>query len=1392
MPSPQHTIASVSNTGPLPAASALSSTPPQASSIFAATSFTSPSPKSVAPKAHQPNHSASAANSRQYHYGSVSYNRSAPETAYYQTQHITSAIAEPHPSDSAATYLPRTSSLLGPPNVASDHPSGFRSTPPIFQNPFNAQPINSLKDLEFRPPRRPSRSSSAGGLSDSFRNLNRWSASTTSSRASPVPGHRKNTSASSRRVSVDVAGSIYTSPRKLQKHRQPSQASDASRSPNATRPRQESISVVPPLQSLPHIATLPSLEQELQGISPASAHSGAPRQEYAEDASDNISAVYWDGPTATPKDTTGLSARIGGIEGKERTERRLPGEMMPYAQNGEPRGHSRSRSTGAKGSTDTTSSRGKERDRSNKQPSQKAMLSKALQKANMAVQLDNAQNPEGAREAYAEACELLQQVLQRTAGEEDRKKLEAIVSCSGALNTDPIDTDLSFYFTQRKTYTSRIEELDTLLALSSQDGKALPRRPSSSLDRPDSMIPAVSDDEEFTVETATVMRNAREQGELRGAPAGALPSYSVPIPTARRQYNGKTPQLSIETSRDDASYYLTGQYPLQSSFSKSPRLNPPPGLQPPMDSQYMPPPLSPRRPLSPVKAPEREPEPPQRTDLSAYANRLAPAAGARGHQRGNSHESVSWLDPIEESGGSAASSVHSRSSSRIRRKHIRAPSGETEAEFDAALDDAIEAAYNDGYEPDDSVDQENDMYQEESTEDAVAKALRRVEIARERVRETEREALILANEREKRLRLQQQEEEEEMMREQQELQRDDSLTEDFYDGADSEEEEERILEEMTRGYAIEEFALNQQKRPSIPRQSDSSGLTSRTWHSSMGSNPPTATTILTTVSESTVTSAYTKPPSQPVPAVPAPAPTQALPQLPPQPLSAGSQSSANSQGVRSRRLSGQNAKQLKIETSKPAPPPAPTTAGPTQTASKAGGYIVQQRQALSAGAAKLNGPFSARQAPSPAPGAVTGDATPPPPSALHQEAEGRAGSPAAARPALRKNFSSSSLRSMKSRNISVSNIDDASDLSPGTPLTNPYGLGGSHTRLPAMPSLPTPIAVAFKDRINNASTGGLYLFDVDIHSPRDPGSPNPLVTDAPLPLEPCPQDVMLRPFWLMRCLYQTLCHPRGGYISNKLFVPRDVWRVKGVKLKNVEDKIASCDYLTAALQKLAQVDSTDADAVLEEMQTLEGVLETVQASLTRKLGSEVGVSGATALFRDATDSSNTDGQTSSVPRSASVSHKSGGGFWARRLRTKTSSANMGGNAYPKSAGGGGGGTTPTEGGARDTTVASLPMTSHPTSRPAKRDVGSVQFGGPNANYMSALARLCDAAQTVDQIARQVADPGLRHADKTQVGLELCTRQAAEFFGFYVCRFVLGDLTMLLDKFIKRGSEWVLA
>ena len=72
------------------------------------------------------------------------------------------------------------------------------------------------------------------------------------------------------------------------------------------------------------------------------------------------------------------------------------------------------------------------RTRERREKDKKTMLSRALQKANTAVLLDNAQNFEGAMEAYGDACKLLQQVMIRSTGEEDKRKLDAIVSLANA------------------------------------------------------------------------------------------------------------------------------------------------------------------------------------------------------------------------------------------------------------------------------------------------------------------------------------------------------------------------------------------------------------------------------------------------------------------------------------------------------------------------------------------------------------------------------------------------------------------------------------------------------------------------------------------------------------------------------------------------------------------------------------------------------------------------------------------------------------------------------------------------------------------------------------------------------------------------------------------------
>jgi hypothetical protein len=144
----------------------------------------------------------------------------------------------------------------------------------------------------------------------------------------------------------------------------------------------------------------------------------------------------------------------------------------------------------------------------------------------------------------------------------------------------------------------------------------------------------------------------------------------------------------------------------------------------------------------------------------------------------------------------------------------------------------------------------------------------------------------------------------------------------------------------------------------------------------------------------------------------------------------------------------------------------------------------------------------------------------------------------------------------------------------------------------------------------------------------------------------------------------------------------------------------------------------------------------------------------------------------------------------RKLRSKSSAAQL--NTYtpmPQKEG--------TKGPDVGFTIPTLPMTSSagfPSSRTqqARRNPASLSAIGANANYMASLARLFDAAQILDSIARQVEDPGLKSISKTHVGLELCVRNASEFFAFFVVRWAVADVGNLIDKFVKRGGEWVMS
>lgn len=869
-------------------------------------------------------------------------------------------------------------------------------------------------------------------------------------------------------------------------------------------------------------------------------------------------------------------------------------------------------------------------------------------------------------------------------------------------------------FSQRNTYLVRIKELQRLGIPSQQHHeKALPERPVSdeSLSY-GTFQPLEGEDEDMAaMETATARRVVDNSFQATEATSSQLPAGRQSLlPSAFEEGPQTTTSETGSNQLHDRSLSDLTRPERGSDLS----LN-----RAPADGDDDILPLSPRRPFTPdFSNPQSD-----SSHLSPHTAHqpLYSMPHQRTHEPGN--ESTSWLDTIDESGASSPASVQSNLSTYSHQGHSRRVSTGTEAEFDAALDAAVEAAYDEGLEP--AMDASDGYF----GDDAVSNARRNIEIAKRRVREAEREAqVVMARGREQR-----------RIQERTTAGQTDGTDSDYVD--EEAEEEERLLEEMTKGYVMDDFEFDLHSKSALPRQSDSSGFSGRTWGSSVASNTTTAGTSLSTLAEGVALDAKMQhkrlpPPPRISSSGPPAQPAQSRPLTP-----SSSLSPTTGAGVRARRLSGQNLKQLKIETNRmpsgsqapatepssipvaspppPLPQDEPKTSLPIHSssthdfASRSAQQRTSERKAsIDSFAGDLYGTGLGR--------VVTHDS----------EDLGRSNAPSPSRPIgkvtsapgnLRKNTSSSSLRALRGRNMSMSTPDISAD-SPNTPSSTTFpnldfqkGIAGG-----SIPTLPTPTGATFT--ANGLPTGVLYLFDSNIHSPDTPGSPNSTAANAPIPLEPCPESFLLRPFWLMRCLYQTIAHPRGGYLSTKLFVPRDVWRVKNVKIKAVEDKVSLCDLLTAALLKLAQVDTYDADAVLEEMQAFENILDQVQSSLAKKLGSEVGVQGSLSLFKSASTSedatSTTEGSSLKTSNGTGKSYLSS---W-RKLRSKSSAAAHS-NAPLSGA---------RENGKDNLTMNSLPMTATPSSRVAKRNVTQLQFTGPNANYMGALARLFDAVQVLGE------------------------------------------------------------
>lgn len=899
------------------------------------------------------------------------------------------------------------------------------------------------------------------------------------------------------------------------------------------------------------------------------------------------------------------------------------------------------------------------RTRERKERDKKTMLSKALEKANTAVLLDNALNYEGALDAYWDACNLLQAVMERTSGVEDKRKLDAI----------------------RDTYTSRIEELYQLQAAQAvppaEDGKELPPRPMS--DGSDELSPPLpsSDwggNDAASIQTATMTR-------VRDLPSISSKTRNSFLTTAIKEVEGRSSGSFLGPLWERSKSPFEGSYVSDRTARAGDD----------MDSAYMPPPLTPIRGTTPVG---------QHSEATQDVEEGTAQTTSSDQQNENeTSDPVSWLDTIDESESSCdSSSMHSVSADRgMYRKDLRAVSREAHPDFDAAFDAAVEAAYEDGFEPDEEYMQQMDGSTNYRTSD-----------------QTQQSRLDMGV----------------------------TPTPDQIIGdIDTDAEEEQLLDDLTKDYIGHGFNFDLQSKSALPRTSDSSGYSRSTWQSSFdSSHRTTAGTSLTTVAEDSLANQLSSRVQSKrqssfgfngleMATAPGPPPANPLPR-PPNVLA--------DQNLDNRRRSGPNFKGLKIETSgkplehskrvsslqhamTPTEAVSPSThLAPSSTESPtAPDKRISEVPSLRKITPNINYPYTLHSASSDSSTLPTSlDSAYPPDSAYSRTSP---------RPGLwKRNKSSLSLRDASGSMISS---PDTHDGPLATPLSSTFMLGPRASDAPRTAYRVASAGTGLVFEGGQQGQGGSYLFDTSLHvsAPTSPTSPGFYQgpESPPAPLEPCPESVLLRPFWLLRCVGNTLTHPRGGFLTQRLFVPREAWMVRGVKLKNVEDKVANLDLLTAALGRLQKVDTFDADAVLEELQGFEEVMERVQQGLQKRLGSEVGVQGIGNLFQHANATEGGVGGDKGDGGAQKSGSKSGWSSW-RKLRSKNSNIGLVNHA----------------GARRDAdkdapTMTSVPMTSFlsvSSRHHGRRDVRDVSFEGPQREYMASLARLCEGIVALGEFA----------------------------------------------------------
>ncbi|KAI8995473.1 hypothetical protein BD414DRAFT_479657 [Trametes punicea] len=262
--------------------------------------------------------------------------------------------------------------------------------------------------------------------------------------------------------------------------------------------------------------------------------------------------------------------------------------------------------------------------------------------------------------------------------------------------------------------------------------------------------------------------------------------------------------------------------------------------------------------------------------------------------------------------------------------------------------------------------------------------------------------------------------------------------------------------------------------------------------------------------------------------------------------------------------------------------------------------------------------------------------------------------------------------------------------------------------------------------------------------PLVPPPPIPYANIPAAPLSPLPSSAppepLRKPYHMMFLLRQTMTSKTGGYITRRLHVPQEVWSQGGAKLTNVPEKIRVVEVLCSALEELQHWSAEYFGA------------GNVSSGMALGIGSVGRKEGELWAIKLEEFSSVCDGVVGQFGKKLGV----GEGF----VTKKSGVTSWGGRI----------------------------------TRQFDKITNGKNLDSP-ALYVQGLSKLFQAAQILDEHTKAASQQSLAPLYSAfpadiRAALDNKLRHASEFFAKVVLTFVIRDMALLLDKYVKKCEKWL--